>query len=107
MTTPRLEHISSRSASITVTVYWARPSGSVHMTVFGRLVEEAWRSLADRYSYVELDECIVMPNHFHGSVTIGQPDAANSTGRVGKSLGSLVAVFKTASTNQINRSRGT
>jgi putative transposase len=77
------------------------------MTVFGRLVEDAWRSLAERYSHVELDECIVMPNHFHGIVTIGQPGAANSTGRAGKSLGSLVAVFKTTSTNQINRSRGT
>jgi len=32
----------------------------------GKMVEHTWRQLSERFSFVELDQFIVMPNHIHG-----------------------------------------
>ena len=40
--------------------------GAVRLSKMGEVVGDAWRWLAIRYSYVELDEFCVMPDHFHG-----------------------------------------
>jgi putative transposase len=41
----------------------------------GRLVEGVWKGLPGRFPHVELDECIIMPNHFHGIIVIADnPD---------------------------------
>ncbi len=32
----------------------------------GRMVQAAWERLPDQYSFVELDQYVLMPNHFHG-----------------------------------------
>ena len=37
---------------------------------FGRQVEEYWRGLPAKYPELELDEFVVMPNHFHAIVRI-------------------------------------
>jgi putative transposase len=36
----------------------------------GRLVEDVWKGLPGRFPQVELDEYIIMPNHFHGIIVI-------------------------------------
>ena len=36
----------------------------------GRMVEEYWRGLPAKYPELELDEFVVMPNHFHAIVRI-------------------------------------
>jgi putative transposase len=68
------------------------------------IVEKNWRWLAERYSFVELDEYVVMPNHLHGIVILGANDQGD---RAPKSLGRLIGAFKTVSTKQINILRGT
>lgn len=40
------------------------------MSGTGRIVEEEWRRAADLRDNLELDEFVVMPNHFHGNVCI-------------------------------------
>jgi REP element-mobilizing transposase RayT len=43
----------------------------------GRIVAEQWLWLKQQYSYIELDEWVVMPNHFHGIIAIDcDPDTA-------------------------------
>jgi REP element-mobilizing transposase RayT len=37
---------------------------------YGDIVQRRWEWLAEQYSYVELDEFVVMPNHVHGIVVI-------------------------------------
>ncbi|MBI4333847.1 MAG: transposase [Chloroflexi bacterium] len=83
---------------------------------FGALVASSWQWLATQYSYVLLDEWVVMPNHLHGILVITDRDAGASpaagasrsapTGKI-KSLGSLIGAFKTVSTKHINKMRKT
>ena len=44
--------------------------GALHLTPVGEVVVQTWRWLAAQYSYVELDEFCVMPDHFHGILRI-------------------------------------
>ncbi len=39
----------------------------------GKLVEYFWNQIPSHFSYVGLDEFIVMPNHIHGILTIQNP----------------------------------
>ena len=41
-------------------------NGEIRLNNLGHVVAESWQWLAIRYRHVELDEWIVMPNHFHG-----------------------------------------
>jgi REP element-mobilizing transposase RayT len=77
------------------------------------IVDEAWRWLATRYEYVQLDEYVVMPNHLHGILVLsdvrrgGSRTAPTPQRTKRKPPGRLVAVFKTVSTKRINAIRGT
>ena len=42
----------------------------MHLNDAGRMVEEWWSELARKFRRIRPDEHIVMPNHFHGIVTI-------------------------------------
>jgi REP element-mobilizing transposase RayT len=75
------------------------------------VVVDSWLWLATRYSYVSLDEYVLMPNHLHGiliieNVCTGGSGAALSNTKP-KSLGSLIGAFKTVSTKHINKMRRT
>ncbi|MEO6819346.1 MAG: hypothetical protein ABI204_06435, partial [Ginsengibacter sp.] len=37
---------------------------------YGKIAEQQWYWLAEQYSYIELHEFIVMPNHMHGIIEI-------------------------------------
>jgi hypothetical protein len=37
---------------------------------FFRAVRQAWEALPAIFGGIELDECVVMPNHFHGIVWV-------------------------------------
>ncbi len=67
---------------------------------FGGMVEVCWQRLAVDYPFVELDEWVVMPNHFHGIIVL----AAVPNG-VQRPLGRLIGAFKTEATRQINALR--
>jgi REP element-mobilizing transposase RayT len=103
-------------------------AGEVRLNAFGQAVAETWLWLATQYGYVELDECVVMPNHLHGIIIITETDNGCPTdgGGVGggsrtaptviastapmvkrKPLGRLIGAFKTVSTKRINEYRGT
>ena len=90
------------------------------LAAYGQVVSEQWLRSALIRGEIELDAFIVMPNHIHGIVIIrAQPMGAGAHGRVGahgraplpyrppRSLGSLVAGFKSAATKRINEIRGT
>jgi putative transposase len=67
------------------------------LTACGERVKQSWLWLAERYPYVVLDEFIVMPNHFHGLLSI------RDEGKIEDRLpfGRLLAAFKTRSTKHI------
>jgi putative transposase len=97
---------------------------------FGAIVADEWEKSAIIRPTLELDTWVVMPNHFHGIVTINNPVGANNNPvgaqsfaplqfthiddqhsyelhRKPRSLGSFVAGFKTSVTRRINAIRET
>lgn len=45
--------------------------GTMHPNDAGQLVEAAWLRLSERFASIELDQYVVMPNHFHGIILLG------------------------------------
>ncbi|MFH1665556.1 MAG: transposase, partial [Candidatus Omnitrophota bacterium] len=74
----------------------------------GQIIHDSWLWLEKQYEYVNLDEFIVMPDHIHGIVIIGDTHNGNIQGAsrgaptVRNPLGQLIGAFKTVSTKQIN-----
>jgi REP element-mobilizing transposase RayT len=56
----------------------------VELCASGKMINESWKQLPEYYHGVEIDDYVVMPNHFHGIVHIGnccndQPDENGGT----------------------------
>lgn len=90
----------------------------------GKIVEEEWLKTTTIRPEVELDHYVIMPNHMHGIVVIGESvnqSESNATEPVGthgraslrrltrmpRSLSSFIAGFKSAATKRINIERRT
>lgn len=79
----------------------------------GTMVKGVWEELASAFQGIELDQCVIMPNHIHGIISIVganlcvRPQAERySTGkdsgpthRSAPTVGRLVQWFKTMTTN--------
>jgi len=104
-------------------VFGAIADDAMHLNAYGQIVAEDWAWLADTFSYVDLDACIVMPNHVHGIIVIADAaddmrieEGALRAGEGGSStaptqarlpLGRIVGAFKTMSTKHVNEWRET
>ncbi len=89
--------------------------GSMILNRFGKIVKERWLWLAGQYPYVQLDENVVMPNHFHGILIIDHT-AGNCRDRSPqvhsqsidqqkiKPLPELIGAFKTTASKMIHKS---
>jgi len=90
--------------------------GAMRMNELGWIVWEEWERTGLLRAEVELVAHVVMPNHFHALFSL-RPTVSEDEPRVGglqsglhrlpRSLGSLVAGFKSSCTIQINRVRQT
>ncbi len=83
---------------------------------FGQVVQDEWVRSAEIRAEIALGEFVVMPNHFHGIVRIvndrrgdrpvaQMPVATTIPGPQPKSIGALLAGFKSAVTKRINEIR--
>ena len=87
--------------------------GDMQLTQYGRIVQDEWSRTTVIRDHVTLDTFTVMPNHVHGIIIIGGQFADPGVGAHGcaplcrgpKSLGSIVAGFKSAATKRINEIR--
>ena len=92
--------------------------GEMKLNEVGRMVEKWWRKLFERCSdEIEMDEYIVMPNHFHGIISIvGAKPCFRPDVKKGKNvvlplralnaysgLGFYISWFKRMSTNEYIR----
>lgn len=89
-------------------------SDDIRLSPAGEIVEYEWRRSAEIRAEVDLDEFVVMPNHFHAVVLLSanvgaqglsplRPDADRTPRVLPRSLGSLVRGFKSATTTRINK----
>ena len=77
---------------------------TMQLNRYGEIVAEKYQWLSHQYIYVNLDEWIIMPNHFHGIIVIADKSRDRSKR---KPLGRLIGAFKTVSAKQINQIRNT
>jgi putative transposase len=57
--------------------------GMMRPNAFGEIVLDCWAAIPDHFPHVDVDAFVVMPNHVHGIMVIGDYDtgvAKNSTG---------------------------
>jgi REP element-mobilizing transposase RayT len=85
--------------------------GEMRLNDGGRMIEQWWFELNRKFSTVETDEFVVMPNHFHGIVVIAGVSVGadlrvgpNSEGaHAGAPLPTIIQWFKTMTTNEYMR----
>ena len=90
-------------------------NGEMLLNNAGRIVLEEWVKTAEIRSNIELDECVVMPNHFHGILVVsdrrGTARRAPTMERFGQpvsgSIPTVIRSFKSAVAKRINEMRQT
>ncbi len=95
-------------------------NGEMQLNDVGRMVATQWRSLSERFSSVQPDAFVVMPNHMHGIIALIDVGAAlvaaqgmahrinpprRATTRVAptKSLGTVIGAYKSLTTVEYAR----
>jgi REP element-mobilizing transposase RayT len=87
--------------------------GQMRWNQYGAIVAETYQWLCQQYSYLNTDEWIVMPNHFHAIMVITDKPCRGGSRTAPtinvpnpiikqKPLGRLIGAFKTVSTKKIN-----
>ena len=61
--------------------------GTMILNAAGQLAQDEWLHLPERFHHIQMDACVVMPNHIHGIIMIDTAEAAPH-------LGSIVGAFK-------------
>ena len=99
--------------------------GEMHLNDAGKILQTTWDDLPNHYPHIELDESVIMPDHFHGIIWImdGHPDVdgrvsnpplrpphdtnaiPNADGRRTHGLPEIIRALKTFSSRRINELR--
>lgn len=101
--------------------------GEMHLSREGRISQQVWLSLPERFPNVEIDAAVFMPNHMHGIIIIKKPPVIVQTSKIPECfkahmqrledqrlatrpeayklppLGEIVRTFKAASTRLIRK----
>jgi REP element-mobilizing transposase RayT len=75
-------------------------NGEMQLSRYGETVQFNWDTLPKRYSNVDLDAFIIMPNHVHGIIILKETGKSKTYG-----LPEVVRGFKTFSARRINQIR--
>jgi REP element-mobilizing transposase RayT len=71
--------------------------GTMVLSSLGNVVAEEWTEMAHRRPFLQLDNWVVMPNHFHGLLNIDRPSSHEGPHLLGEAIGH----FKGACTRRI------
>jgi REP element-mobilizing transposase RayT len=82
--------------------------GRAWPNALGRMIEDEWLRSLEMRRHIDLDACVIMPNHFHAIVALFDQGARSAPlrgkscreGMQAKGLASLVAGFKAAVTRR-------
>jgi putative transposase len=70
------------------------------LTQTGKIVNEQWYELQNRFENIEMDEFIVMPNHIHGIIVVKGRGAEQSPA---PTIGDIICAYKSITTRMCNR----
>lgn len=84
--------------------------GKVMLNDFGKFAKRFWQTIPEHFSFVILDEFIVMPDHVHGIIIIDKSDnIQNDPGQrefgkpVKQSVSTIIGSYKSIVTRTINK----
>jgi REP element-mobilizing transposase RayT len=55
-------------------------NGEIQLNEIGKILDDQWKWLFDRYDHIKMDEYIIMPDHFHGIIRILPDSQENGNG---------------------------
>ncbi|WP_214071338.1 transposase [Mucilaginibacter sp. dw_454] len=71
---------------------------SLHSTKIGDIAYKNWLDIPNHFSFIELDDFVIMPNHIHGILFINKPDKdfgeINKFGAQRQNLASVIRGYK-------------
>ena len=73
----------------------------IQLSPFGEVIQVHWDNLPKHYSYLKLDEFVIMPNHVHGIIVLTDDFACKKR----HGLPEIIRGFKTFSARRINKMR--
>ena len=74
---------------------------AMHLSAIGEAAQYLWKDIPNRFTGVELDLYVFMPNHFHGLVTfIDSPSPHNTESA--RSLSQVVRTFKALTSRYVH-----
>jgi putative transposase len=75
---------------------------TIHLSAIGNIVSDCWNTIARIYPEVRVDKHIIMPNHVHGIIIIGNNgnDQISNGGQRRPPLQKIVQGFKSVSTRR-------
>jgi len=50
----------------------------MHLNDAGKMIQSVWQDLPERFTNIEIDEFIIMPNHIHAILVIIRPDTVTN-----------------------------
>jgi REP element-mobilizing transposase RayT len=78
-------------------------NGVANLSVPGQITRDTWESLTKRYPGIATDTFIVMPDHFHGILWLGESEYVGAAlAPPSPTLSKVVRTFKSISARQIN-----
>ena len=63
----------------------------------GKMIENEWQKIPERFENVQLNEYIIMPNHFHAIIAITEQEQPQG---ISTTVGDIVGAFKSITTNE-------
>ncbi|MCK5126083.1 MAG: transposase [candidate division Zixibacteria bacterium] len=80
----------------------------VELNKNGMIVRDSWLEMQSFYPSIQLDEFVIMPNHFHAVLFLVGVDSVDPEDTTSKpNIGSIIAHFKNLCTRRINRIHNT
>ena len=77
--------------------------GKIDLNRYGEIVNQCWRDLVGHYPNSSLDSFVIMPNHVHGIIVIGNGDVVGNGLKPfpTRGLSEIIRGFKTFSSRKI------
>jgi len=71
----------------------------IKLSTIGKIINDEWNDIPNQYKNIYVDEYVIMPNHFHGIIMIGDGENNRAATRAAPThLGRIIGSFKSRCT---------
>ena len=66
-----------------------RYKNNIKLSGIGQIIDKQWGDIPNQYDNIELDKCIIMPNHIHGILIVNYREGASPSPTISNIIGSF------------------